>query len=111
MDIKKVRDILKRDREVSLHDLALETGESVEDIKYILEDWEDRNRVTTVTELPFCSTGGGAVAVLLYPPAVLLQKKNTGGCSHLLGANFRYFTCYWNNYLKPEIRITTDSGN
>lgn len=57
MNIKKVRDILKRDREVSLHDLSLETGESMEDIKYILEDWEDRNRVTTVTASS-CSSGG-----------------------------------------------------
>lgn len=58
MNIKKIRDIFKRDREVSLHDLSLETGESEDDLKYILADWEARKRVKTVTELPFCASGG-----------------------------------------------------
>ena len=58
MNIKKIRDIFKRDREVSLHQLSIETGESEDDLKYILADWEARKRVKTVTELLFCASGG-----------------------------------------------------
>ncbi len=58
MNIKKIRDIFKRDREVSLHDLSLETGELETDLEYVLADWEARKRVETVKELPFCTSGG-----------------------------------------------------
>lgn len=36
MNIKKIKDIFKRDREVSLYNLSLETGESEADLKYNL---------------------------------------------------------------------------
>ncbi len=54
MNIRKIRNILKRDHEVSLQYLAMEAGESAEDIKYILEDWEARGRVKFVEEIPGC---------------------------------------------------------
>ncbi len=58
MNIRKVRDILKRGHEVSLKNLSLETGESEEELKYILEDWKTKKRITVVEELPFCTSGG-----------------------------------------------------
>jgi len=58
LNIKQIRDIFKRDREVSLHDLSLETGETESDLKYILDEWEGRGRIKIVNERPFCASGG-----------------------------------------------------
>ncbi len=58
MNIKKIRDIFKRDREVSLKNLSLETGEIEDDLKYILADWKAGGKIKIVEELPFCASGG-----------------------------------------------------
>ncbi|MCK5201713.1 MAG: hypothetical protein KAR21_25340 [Spirochaetales bacterium] len=75
MNIKKVRDIFKRDREVSLHDLSLETGEVEDDLKYILEDWEGRERIKIVKELPFCTSGGCSGCSFVSSCSTALDKK------------------------------------
>ena len=58
LNIKTIKNIFKRDREVSLYNLSLETGEPEDDLKYILEDWEARERIKIVERLPFCASGG-----------------------------------------------------
>ncbi len=75
MNIKKIRDIFKRDREVSLSNLALETGEVEDDLKYILADWEARERIKIVEELPFCTSGGCSSCLAASSCSTPSEKK------------------------------------
>ena len=80
LNIKKVRDILKRDREVSLHHLALETGEVEADLEYILADWEARERIKIIEQLPFCSSGGCSGCAIGSSCSSSVEKKYRWVC-------------------------------
>jgi len=58
VNIKKLRDIIKRDREISLSHLSRESGETAEDIEYILKEWLTRGKIEPVYELTSCASGG-----------------------------------------------------
>ncbi len=60
MNIKLVRDVLKRNHEVSLQELSVETGEKKGDLEYILIEWESRGRIRAVGGSPFCSGNCGS---------------------------------------------------
>ena len=75
MNIKKIRDIFRRDREVSLHDLSIETGEVEDNLKYILADWEARERIKIVEELPFCASGGCSGCFVVSSCSIPAEKK------------------------------------
>lgn len=75
MNIKKIRDIFKRDREVSLHNLSLETGEVEDDLKYILADWEAKARIKIVKKLPFCASGGCSGCSVVTSCSTDAEKK------------------------------------
>ena len=66
LNIKKVRDVFIKDREFSLHALAMETGESEDILEYLLADWTARGRVMLVIELPSCISGGCSGCAIAY---------------------------------------------
>lgn len=63
MNIKQVRDILKKRGELSLAELVLETGEDKEHLEYVLLGWEKRGRVAVLTDDGFCSSPCKACAL------------------------------------------------
>ena len=75
MNLKVIKDIFKRDREVSLKNLSLETGEVESDLKYILDDWEARERIKIVNELPFCASGGCSACMAASSCNLAAEKK------------------------------------
>ncbi len=65
MDIRKLRDNLKKFKKLSIEELAILVGESSDDIKPILSEWERRGKIIATTETSLCGSGCGCSAAKL----------------------------------------------
>ncbi len=59
MEIRNVRNTLKKYKKLSLAQLAQVTGESKDDLQFVLTDWVNQNKVEEVSELVSSFECGG----------------------------------------------------